>query len=62
MNGLDELEDVRALQILLQGIKTLAEKGLGERIASRGEIQSFARDAITRGNPNTSGVRAFSRM
>jgi hypothetical protein len=25
----DELEDAHAMQILLQGIKTLAEKGLG---------------------------------
>jgi hypothetical protein len=27
--GSDEVEDARALQILLQSIKTLAEKGLG---------------------------------
>jgi hypothetical protein len=27
--GSDEMEDVHALQILLQSIKTLAEKGLG---------------------------------
>jgi hypothetical protein len=29
VDGSDEMEDVRALQILLQSIKTLAEKGLG---------------------------------
>jgi hypothetical protein len=29
VEGSDELEDVHALQILLQSIKTLAEKGLG---------------------------------
>jgi hypothetical protein len=28
VDGSDEMEDVRALQILLQSIKTLAEKGL----------------------------------
>jgi hypothetical protein len=28
-DGSDEIEDVHALQILLQSIKTLAEKGLG---------------------------------
>jgi hypothetical protein len=28
-NGADELEDAHALQILLQSIKTLVEKGLG---------------------------------
>jgi hypothetical protein len=29
VEGSDELEDAHALQILLQSIKTLAEKGLG---------------------------------
>jgi hypothetical protein len=29
VDGSDEIEDVHALQILLQSIKTLAEKGLG---------------------------------
>jgi hypothetical protein len=29
VDGSDEMEDVRTLQILLQSIKTLAEKGLG---------------------------------
>ncbi len=29
VDGSDELEDVHALQIRLQSIKTLAEKGLG---------------------------------
>jgi len=29
VEGSDEIEDVHALQILLQSIKTLAEKGLG---------------------------------
>jgi hypothetical protein len=29
VDGSDETEDVRALQMLLQSIKTLAEKGLG---------------------------------
>jgi hypothetical protein len=29
VDGSDEMEDVHALQILLQSIKTLAEKGLG---------------------------------
>ena len=29
VDGLDEMEDVHALQILLLSIKTLAEKGLG---------------------------------
>jgi hypothetical protein len=29
IDGSDEMEDVQALQILLQSIKTLAEKGLG---------------------------------
>jgi hypothetical protein len=29
LDGSDEMEDVRALQILLQSIRTLAEKGLG---------------------------------
>jgi hypothetical protein len=29
VNGSDEIEDVHALQILLQSIRTLAEKGLG---------------------------------
>jgi hypothetical protein len=29
VDGSDEMEDVRALQILLQSVKTLAEKGLG---------------------------------
>jgi hypothetical protein len=29
VNGSDEVEDVHALQILLQSIRTLAEKGLG---------------------------------
>jgi hypothetical protein len=29
VEGSDEVEDSRALQILLQSIKTLAEKGLG---------------------------------
>jgi hypothetical protein len=29
VDGLDEMEDVRALQILLQSVKTLDEKGLG---------------------------------
>ena len=29
VDGSDEVEDVHALQILLQSIKTLAEKGLG---------------------------------
>ena len=28
-DGSDEIEDVHALQMLLQSIKTLAEKGLG---------------------------------
>jgi hypothetical protein len=31
VEGSDELEDARAMQILLQSIKTLAEKGLGRR-------------------------------
>ena len=30
VNGSDEMDDVHALQILLQSIKTLAEKGLGQ--------------------------------
>jgi hypothetical protein len=30
VDGSDEMEDVHALQILLQSIKTLAEKGLGQ--------------------------------
>jgi hypothetical protein len=30
VDGAEEIEDVRALQILLQSIRTLAEKGLGE--------------------------------
>jgi len=30
MDGSDEMEDVHALQLLLQSIKTLAEKGLGQ--------------------------------
>jgi len=29
IDGSDEMEEVHALQILLQSIKTLAEKGLG---------------------------------
>jgi hypothetical protein len=29
VDGSDEVDDVHALQILLQSIKTLAEKGLG---------------------------------
>jgi hypothetical protein len=29
VEGADEVEDAHALQILLQSIKTLAEKGLG---------------------------------
>jgi CRISPR/Cas system CSM-associated protein Csm4 (group 5 of RAMP superfamily) len=29
VDGSDEMEDVRSLQILLQSIKMLAEKGLG---------------------------------
>jgi hypothetical protein len=29
VDGSDEVEDVHALQILLQSVKTLAEKGLG---------------------------------
>jgi hypothetical protein len=29
VDGSDEVEDVHAVQILLQSIKTLAEKGLG---------------------------------
>ena len=29
IDGSDEMEDVHALQALLQSIKTLAEKGLG---------------------------------
>jgi hypothetical protein len=29
VDGSDEMEDVHALQILLQSIETLAEKGLG---------------------------------
>jgi hypothetical protein len=29
VEGSDELEDTHAMQILLQSIKTLAEKGLG---------------------------------
>jgi hypothetical protein len=29
VDGSDEVEDIHALQILLQSIKTLAEKGLG---------------------------------
>ena len=29
VDGSDEVEDVHAFQILLQSIKTLAEKGLG---------------------------------
>ena len=29
VDGSDEMEDVQALQVLLQSIKTLAEKGLG---------------------------------
>ena len=29
VDGSDEVEDVHALQILLQSIKTLAKKGLG---------------------------------
>jgi len=29
VDGSDEMEDVHVLQILLQSIKTLAEKGLG---------------------------------
>ena len=29
VDGSDEIEDVHALQILLQSIRTLAEKGLG---------------------------------
>ena len=29
VDGSEEMEDVHALQILLQSIKTLAEKGLG---------------------------------
>jgi hypothetical protein len=29
-DGSDEIEDVHALQILLQSIKTLPEKGLGQ--------------------------------
>ena len=31
VDGSDEVEDVHALQILLQSIKTLAEKGWGAR-------------------------------
>ena len=30
IDGSDEMEDVHALQIILQSIKTLAEKGLGQ--------------------------------
>jgi hypothetical protein len=29
VDGSDEVEDVHALQILLQSVRTLAEKGLG---------------------------------
>jgi hypothetical protein len=29
VDGSDEVEDVHALQVLLQSIKTLAEKGMG---------------------------------
>jgi hypothetical protein len=29
VDGSDEMEDIHALQLLLQSIKTLAEKGLG---------------------------------
>jgi hypothetical protein len=29
VDGSDEIEDVSAMQLLLQSIKTLAEKGLG---------------------------------
>jgi hypothetical protein len=29
VNGSDEMEDVHALHLLLESIKTLAEKGLG---------------------------------
>jgi len=32
VEGSDELEDTHAMQVLLQSIKTLAEKGLGARI------------------------------
>jgi len=32
VDGSDEIEDVRALQILLVSIRTLAEKGLGRPV------------------------------
>jgi hypothetical protein len=36
VDGSDEMEDVHALQILLQSIKTLAEKGSGRSERDRG--------------------------
>jgi hypothetical protein len=35
VEGSDELEDAHAMQILLQSIKTLAEKGLGRSLELR---------------------------
>ena len=47
VDGSDEIEDVRAMQLLLQSIKTLAEKGLAGRnnswsIIYRGDNGVFA--------------------
>jgi hypothetical protein len=50
VDGSDEVEDVHALQILLQSIGTLAEKGLG-RSKSRSEVSRFGSIALRGGMP-----------
>jgi hypothetical protein len=50
VNGSDEVEDVHALQILLQSIGTLAEKGLG-RSEWRSEVSRFGSIALCGGMP-----------
>jgi hypothetical protein len=56
VDGSDEMEDVHALQILLQSIKTLAEKGLGrsERDRGRGHEPGI-KNRMARTRPARSG-------
>jgi hypothetical protein len=42
VKGSDEVEDANALQIILQSIKTLAEKGLGARTELRSNVRAVA--------------------
>lgn len=48
VNGSDEMEDVHALHILLQSIKTLAEKGFGAVELALGPKCSWNRDLPAR--------------